>query len=527
MGSTPADLKRDPEYDQGRDELSELRALLLGQQLVELEALRKRLDDPDLRAEELSEILGKAVTLSLKRNRDLQRSFYPIVEQALKISINKDPALLATSLAPIIGETVRKAVANAIRGMAESINFMLERSLSWESLKWRLEAWRTGKSFGDIVLLRSFRYKVQQVILVHAETGSVLQQVKQQMNVTGEGIPEADLASSMLTALQDYARDISHKPSQDLQEIKMDDCVYWVSHGPKALLLGQISGAPPPELRQVFARENELIHGEFAGALASFSGDASIFDGARPHLQNCLLGQSARPQKQSQWWLVAVAAVLIAILALGYFVYRRNSRWNHYLARLQSEPGIVVTSSDKEWTHYSVTGLRDPLASDPVKLATEFGIPPDKLQVHFEPYQSLDDTFVREREFDAGKQQVEEQIILFPVNSSALLPEQMSRLESTEEQLNRLWETARGLGREIHVNIYGRADQTGAESKNATLSRERAEHVLGALLERGVAPEMMTAVGLGDSEPIRHGSAAYQLEVNRSVLLTVQVTPGR
>jgi len=527
MGSTPADLKRDPEYDQGRDELGELRALLLGQQLVELEELRKRLDDPEVRAEELSQILGKAVALSFKRNRDLQRAFYPIVEQALKISIAKNPSILATSLAPIIGDAVRKAVANALRGMVESINFTLERSLSRESIKWRFEALRTGKSFGDIVLLRSLRYKVQQVILIHTETGSVLQHMKQQMNAPGEGIPEAELASSMLTALQDYARDISQRPSQDLQEIEMDDCVYWVHHGPQALLLGQIAGAPPPELRHVFARENELIHQEFAGALASFSGDASAFDGARPHLQNCLLGQTAaQPQKPSRWWLAAVAAVLIAILAIGFFIHRRNSRWNHYLARLQSEPGIVVTSSNKDWRHYSVTGLRDPLALDPMKLATELGIAPDKLQLHFEPYQSLDDSFVREREFDTSEQHVEEQMILFPVNSSALLPEQAWRLESIEEQLNKLQETAQELSREIHVNVYGRADQTGAESKNATLSKERAERVLSALLERGVSPEMLTAIGLGNSEPIRHGSATHQLEVNRSVSFKVQVAPG-
>ena len=60
MGSTPADLKRDPEFDQRPDELAELRALLLGQQIVELQALRKRLDDPNLRAEELSQILGQS-----------------------------------------------------------------------------------------------------------------------------------------------------------------------------------------------------------------------------------------------------------------------------------------------------------------------------------------------------------------------------------------------------------------------------------------------------------------------------------
>ena len=523
MGSTPADLKHDSEYDPGRDELAELRALLLGQQLVELEALRKRLDDPDVRAEELSQILGKAVALSFKRNRDLQRAFNPVVEQALKISIANNPSILATALAPIIGDAVRKAVANALRGMVESINFTLERSLSWESIKWRFEAWRTGKSFGDIVLLRSLRYKVQQVILIHAETGNVLQFLKQQTNAPGEGIPEAELASSMLTALQDYARDISHRPSQDLQQIEMDDCVYWVHHGPQALLLGQIAGAPPPELRHVFARENELIHQEFAGKLVSFSGDASIFDGARPHLQNCLLGQTvAQPQKPSPWWLAAVAAVLIAVLAIGFFVHRRNSRWEQYLAALRSEPGIVVTSAEKYWRNYAVAGLRDPLAADPVKLAADFGIDPARVQGHFEPYQSLDQRFALEREFDSEKQQVEQLTIMFPVNSSALLPEQGVRLDSLEVHLEKLQQAARSLGRKIHLSILGRADQTGAESKNAELSKERAERVLGALKERGVAPELISVVGLGTSEPIRRGSEAYQLEVNRSVALKVE-----
>ena len=107
MGATPSELKRGPEPDHPQDELSELRALLLGQQMVELQELHKRLDDPNLRAEELSQVLAKAVALSTRRDRELQRSFYPIVEQALQISVTRNPKFLATSLAPIIGETVR------------------------------------------------------------------------------------------------------------------------------------------------------------------------------------------------------------------------------------------------------------------------------------------------------------------------------------------------------------------------------------------------------------------------------------
>ena len=522
MGSTPADLKRDSEHDQDHDELAELRALLLGQQIVELQALQQRLDDPNVRAEEISQILGRAVALSLKRDGGLQRSFYPVVEQALKVSIKKDPGILATSLAPIIGETVRKAVANAFRTMAESINFMLERSLSWESMKWRFEALRTGKSFGEIALLRSLRYKVQQVFLIQRQTGLVLQYVA----APGEGISEAELASSMLTAIGDFVSDaFTGKQSQDLGVVQTDDFTLWVHHGPQATLAATILGTPPPELKNVFARENELIHKEFAGAFAGFNGDSSQFDGARPHLQNCLLGQTARPQKQSRWWLVALAVVLIAIAAVAFFVHRRNSRWNDYLARLQSEPGIVVTSAKKDWKHYDVSGLRDPFAADPVKLAADYGVDPARVNGHFEPYQSLDERFSLLREFKSQKQALEQLRILFPVNSSALLPDQSLRLDSLEQHLDKLQQAARALGRKIHVTLYGRADQTGPESKNAVLSKERAERVLSALRERGVPAEWISVVALGVSEPIRQGSEAYTLEVNRSVALKVESQP--
>jgi OOP family OmpA-OmpF porin len=522
MGSTPADLKHDSEYDPDRDELAELRALLLGQQVIELQALQQRLDDPSIRSEEISQVLGKAVALSIKRDGGLQRSLYPVVEQALKISVAKNPAILATSLAPLIGDAVRKAVASALRGMAESINFTLERSLSWEGLKWRLEAKRTGKSFGEIVLLRNLRYKVQQVVLIHRETGSMLQYVR----APGEGIREAELVSSMLTAIGDFVTDaFSAQRSQEFEETRTNDFILLVHHGPQASLAGTILGTPPPELKHVFARENELIHQEFAVALASFKGDASVFDGARPHLQNCLLGHTTSPQRQSRRWLVPVAAVLLVIAALGFLAYRRNSHWSHYIAQVQRQPGVVLTGWKKDWGRYQLSGLRDPLAPDPANIASRFGIDPAKVEEHFEPYQSLDEPFALQRVFESEKQAVEGSMILFPVNSSALMPDQSVRMDWLEEHLDKLQQAAASLDRKVHITIYGRADQTGGGGTNATLSRERAEQVLAALRERGVPPESLSVVALGNSEPIRHGSEAYQLEVNRSVSLKVESQP--
>src|SRR5208282_4688290 len=222
-------------------------------------------------------------------------------------------------------------------------------------------------------LLRSQRYKVWQVFLIHKETGLMLQHLE----ARGGGVDEAELVSSMLTAIQDFARDVAErtissssrvKHSEDLEEVKLGRFWIWVHHGPQMLLAATVVGTPPRGLGKVFARENELIHREFAGALATFNGDASAFDGARPHLQNCLLGSSALPQESSPWWLAVVAAVLLGIVAIGMIVHRHNSHWTQYLAHLQSEPGIVLTGGEKRWGHYEVSGLRDPLAADPVKL---------------------------------------------------------------------------------------------------------------------------------------------------------------
>ena len=525
MGAAP-DLKVDSGCDQGRDELSELRALLLGQQIVELQELRKRLDSPDIRAEEVSRILGQAIALATKQSEGLRRSFYPVVEQALKISVVKNPALITTSLAPIIGETVRKAVADAFRNLVESINVMVERSFSWKALMWRLEALRTGKSFGEIVVLRSLSYKVRQVFLIQRGTGAVLQYV----TAPGEGIREAELASSMLTALGDFITDaFTANRAQEVGEVKTTDFIIWVHYGPQALLAANIVGTPPPELKTVFAHENERIHQEFAPALAAFSGDATPFDAARPHLERCLVGQRDVSRKRpGMWvWVTALVLLLTALSAFAFFTHRRNQHWQQYLARVNSEPGVVVTSAHHGWGHYLIVGLRDPLAPDPQQFASQYDIPPDKLSLHFEPYQSLDSSFVRERQFEAGREQIEGEEILFPVNSSTLTLDQESKLDTIEAQLDRLLGDARALGHEIHVDIYGRADQTGAESKNVQLSQQRAERVRDALLERGVAPEMLTAAGLGNSQPIRHGSATHQLQANRSVLLKVEVTSER
>ena len=165
----------------------------------------------------------------------------------MRISVARDPSILSNTLFPIIGAAVRKSVAHALRGLVESINQTLERSVSLEAVKWRIEALRTGKPFGEIVLTRSVRYRVEQVFLIHRDTGLLLLHAARADQI----VQDSELVSGMLTAIQDFIRDsFTGAGGQEVETIELDEFNLWVQHGPAAILAAVVSGTPPPELRR-------------------------------------------------------------------------------------------------------------------------------------------------------------------------------------------------------------------------------------------------------------------------------------
>jgi len=524
MVHSPDDSANRTESANGADELLlQLRGLLIGPEQQQIEALRRRLDDPELRSEELSKSIAEAIALRSKQDHKLQTTLQPLIEEALRISVARDPAMLATALFPIIGEAVRKAVSHALQGLFDSLNQMLDRGFSLESWKWRFEAWRSGKSYGEVALARSLSYRVEQVFLIHRETGLLLRHV-----TFGDGVVEdADLVSGMLTAIQDFVRDsFGTRKSDELEVIQVGEFKLWVQHGPLALLAAVVSGQPPPELRHVFAHELEAIHQEFASQLQPFEGDAEAVAGAEVHLRRCLLGAQKAAAKSSYKavWVVA-ALVLLAIGMIGALRVRDNRRWTRYVERLQSEPGLVVIGTQRRWLGYSVRGLRDPLAADPQVLLSGFGLSARKVSEHWEPYLSLDPHFEGTRRLEDSRALLERQVIRFEVNSAQLRVDQAALLDTVEEQVNVLRHAADASHRQIQIEIEGHTDSTGKESRNIELSRARAETVERALAERGVPRTMLVAAGMGDSRPGHAGMETYPQELDRRVTFQATLSP--
>ena len=467
------------------EQLKLLRTLLLG---PELDEVRSRLDDPVIRAEETSRIIAEAIALRARRGSELRTALEPAIEEALRISVQRDPHTLADLLFPVIGPAIRRAVASSLNGMMDALNKTLEQSLSARSFRWRLESWRTGKPFGEIVLLRSLLYRVEQVFLIHGKTGLLLGHEA----APAVAVQDGDLVSAMLKAIRDFVQDsFATAEEKGLDKMQFGDFQIWVQHGPQALLACVLQGVPPGEFAARMEDRLEKIHEEMGGRLADFRGDPAPFEAARPHLTACLTGRMAEEKRRMPW--VLPAAAMVAVLVAGtllFFWFREQWRWSAYLNRLRAEPGIVVASAESGIRRHRITGMRDPLAADPSRLLEGTGIAAERVSAQWVPYESPEPRFAGARRVRALAEAMERQAVFFKTGSAEIAPE---ALWAVGNEIRPLLDAAKTAGQTVDIEVLGSTDAFGPDALNAKLGQERAANVVAALAGQGIPAERLAA----------------------------------
>src|ERR1700685_2990662 len=268
--------------------LAELRAILLGPDRAAWEAMRQRLDNPSQRAEDVAGVLAEAVRLRSRSHAPgqsdvkLRRALQPLLEEALQLSVQSNPRMLADALFPIFGKAIRKAITSELDGMLQSLSQTLEQSFSWHSVQWRWESLRNGKPYAEIVVLRSLLYRVEQVFLIHRNSGLLLQHVvAPTAGAPAQTLPETkdpEMVSGMLTAIQDFVRDsVSGAESENLETVRMGEIEVVLAYGPDAILAGFVRGVAPRRLNRVFQGALDSLEQKKAEALRGFSGDTTAF----------------------------------------------------------------------------------------------------------------------------------------------------------------------------------------------------------------------------------------------------------
>ena len=249
-----------------RKTLNTLKELLLKTEKEQILRIEKRLDDPMIKAKEISQSLPEAISLSVLDNNKLSRVIQPVIDDAIKVSVQKNPKALADALFPVLGPGIRKAISSTIMGMIQSLNQMLNHSVSIQGMKWRFEAFRTRKQFAEVILLHTLVYKVEQIFFIHGESGIVLDHVVAKDTI----IQDPDLVSGMLTAIQDFVKD-SFDTDDDLDTLRMgSDKSVWIEKGEHALIAAVIRGTPPLDMRIRYRELIEDIHIKSGAALEKF-----------------------------------------------------------------------------------------------------------------------------------------------------------------------------------------------------------------------------------------------------------------
>jgi OOP family OmpA-OmpF porin len=479
--------------------LAELRAILLGPDRAAWESMRQRLDNPSRRAEDVATVLAEAVRLRSQQHSDvkLRRALQPLLEEALQLSVQSNPRMLADALFPIFGKAIRKAITSELDGMLQSLSQTLEQSVSWRSVRWRWEAMRTGKPYAEIVVLRSLLYRVEQVFLIHRASGLLLQHV---IAGAASETKDPEMVSGMLTAIQDFVHDsVSGAESENLETVRMGEIEVVLAYGPDAILAGFVRGVAPPKLSRRFQDTLDDIEQKKAEALHTFAGDTARFDSCRPQLEACLVGQGKPDEKPSVSWgaraLLYGLPILLLLLLGSWWVYSSASdrRFNNYAHQLEGQPGIVLTHSEKRGSKFYLAGLRDPLAADPAALLPP-SLPADKVEFHWEEYHSLFPRFAAQRQLVELKDELQKRAFRFMTASAEIPPEQRFLLEDVGSQMISLIQAAGALGRNIQIEVRGNHDPVGTEQMNAALSRSRAENVRVALVALGVPAARLTAL---------------------------------
>jgi len=575
----PPDPKREEQMPV-EGELEQLRRLLLGKEQGQILDLSSRIEQIKPTSDRLAPLLPGAIDLSRKTDdKQLTNALMPTVEKAIQISVKKDSRPLVEALFPVMGPAIRKSIAETFRAMLQSLNEALETSFSPKGIKWRFEAWRTGKSFAEVVLLHNLVFRVEQIFLIHHETGLLLQHaIAEQVQAQ-----DSDMVTGMFTAIQDFVQDsFSGRQGDKLGTLEVGDLAVWVVQGPRVTLAAAIRGTAPQRFRNELHEILEYVEQKFSNELDEFDGNTGPFALIQDTLQEGLRAQYKEEKKKSWKALFAITAVAALVLAgLGYLAWQ-NMHWADYLNSIESEPGLVVIESHSNFGRYHLSGLRDPMATDPEDLLAASKVKPEKVSAHWQPFQSFDDELLLKRvkslinppgtvsirvengvltasgnashqwiansrdllrtlpgisAFETGAlmdetlqsaqeliERIEKVELFFRSGSTRLLPDQHSKIDLLIRDIKQLTVHAGQLNQTLSLQLIGRTDSLGSEKNNVRLSQKRAKAIAEIMLSNGIKNDILLPVGMGNTDPLGSDNTEKGRQRNRSVVLVVRLS---
>lgn len=348
-------------------DVERLRSLILGK---DYEQTIRELQAADT-TQQVADVLAEAIHVRSQRDKGVQNALAPAIDDMLDASIRRDPNKLVQVITPIIGPSIRSAVRSALADMVESLNRILERSISPQALWWRVQAWRAGVPFGQFVLLKTLQYRVEQVLLIQRDSGILLHtEARADVDAAAPAAArtrDPELVSAMLTAINSFVSDSFRSRSDEAQlnRVRFGERQLLIEAGPHAVIAALVLGDPPPQLARQLQDTLDRFQRVFARPLEQFKGDRSVFEPASVLLQECLTEQT-RGTTQRPWLAWTVLAVLTAALCVWGWQYWRIGQQQQALLQqvlVSGDHVVLDTRRDGDTLHLKTLS---PLGVEPL-----------------------------------------------------------------------------------------------------------------------------------------------------------------
>lgn len=377
------------------DDFDRLKTILFGDERGTLEALDARVETIEDTQRELHARLPGAIERAQQGAGAprMAKALAKPVTDALGSAVEQNKQLIVDVLFPVIGPAIRKAIAEALRNLVADMNGAIESSLTPRGIRWRVEAWRSGVPYAQVVLKHTLNYGIDHVFLIERDSGLVLDR---------ESAPQlsdldADAIAGMLTAIGEFVRDsVGRDGSGTLDAARVGEHLLWVVQGPRANLACFIHGVPPAKLHAVLEERLEAIHAALA------DGHDATDEATRQSLHPGVLMRDARVEEaaraKSRWPGYMIALIAVALIAWFIAQRIRDDAWiADVRARLAAHAGFVTTRVERGGGALNVHGLLDPDAEplDAAAIGGDRARMPLKLDTV--GYVSTEDTIVARR----------------------------------------------------------------------------------------------------------------------------------
>lgn len=345
-------------------DLDRLKSLLLADERAALDAAHARIVELERQNVELAARLPGLV--SDAPAEPMKRALASPVASALGDAVQRNRGSIIDALFPVIGPIIRKAIAEALRGLMRDMNRAFEHGFN---LRWRAEAWRTGVPFAQVVLRHTLRYGIEHAFLIERDSGLLLHRA----SAADTPDLDADAVAGMLTAIGQFVRDsVGSGEAESLEAAQVGEHLLWIADGPRASLACFIRGVPPASLRAVMAERLEQFHAGIADDDIDVKAPqlADVMAGLAP--LELMRAAAARDETETRrggrirLWPLVMMGLLFVVLCV--FLHLRTERWRDNVevlrARLLAHPGFVLTELDsRPWKCLTVKGLLDPDAA--------------------------------------------------------------------------------------------------------------------------------------------------------------------